>query len=91
MNKKSATQVIQEALFASLCDAIMAFRDGSGGIPNVLLRELTAVNVNATMDTLPEGVQRAIRASAHNMFNRLAREGYSITGDISPPRKKSSK
>lgn len=85
--KKSATQVVQDALFATLCDAVLAFRENAGGMPNALARDLASVNSNATMDTIPESVQKAIRANTHELFKRLTREGYEI-GEKQTPRRK---
>ena len=75
---QSANEVIKSAIFAAVCDAITAFRANSGGSPNVLVRDLSAVHANATMADLPESVQKAIVESTNAAFRRLLKEGYVI-------------
>lgn len=84
---KSATDVMQEIVFASVMDALGALKTASKGVPNALLRDLNAIHANATFADLPAELQTAIVASVRAGFNRLLKEGYSVVhGDAPPPR-----
>ena len=76
--EKSATDVMQEALFAAVLDAIIAWKAAAGGLTNVLARDLGAVHPNTTSADLPKEVQTAITASTRATFNRLLKEGYAV-------------
>jgi hypothetical protein len=84
---KSATEVMQEILFAATIDAIMALKAASKGLPNTLLRDLNAIHANTTHADLPPELQAAIAASVRAAFARLLREGYSVApAGGQPPR-----
>ncbi|MDQ8755495.1 hypothetical protein RCO27_04570 [Sphingosinicella sp. LHD-64] len=76
---KSATEVMQEVLLAAVTDAIVALKDASKGVPNILLRDLGAIHANTTFADLPPALQAAITASVRSGFNRLLKEGYSVS------------
>lgn len=76
---KSATDVMQEIISAAVLDALAALKGASRGVPNQLLRDLGAIHANSTFEDLPAEVQAAIAASVRSAFNRLLREGYSVS------------
>jgi hypothetical protein len=76
--EKSATDIMQDALVAAVLDAIVAWKAASGGLANVLARDLGAVHPNTTLADLPKEVQSAITASTRATFNRLLKEGYNV-------------
>ena len=76
--EKSATDIMQDAIVASVLDAIVAWKAASGGLANVLARDLGAVHPNTTLADLPKEVQSAITASTRATFNRLLKEGYNV-------------
>ena len=76
--EKSATDIMQDAIVASVLDAIFAWKAASGGLANVLARDLGAVHPNTTLADLPKEVQSAITASTRATFNRLLKEGYNV-------------
>ncbi len=83
---KSATDLMQEILFASLIDAIGALRASSKGVPNALLRDLNAIGPNTGFADLPKELQASLGASVREAFNRLLKEGYSVSpGRPTPP------
>jgi hypothetical protein len=82
---KSATDVMQELVFAAVIDAVVAFKAAAKGAPNALLRDLNAVHANTTFGDLPEEVRRAIVASVRDGFSRLLREGYAVAPAGSAP------
>lgn len=86
--RKSATEVMQEILLAAVVDAVVALRDASKGVPNTLLRDLNAIHANTTFADLPPALQAALTASVRGGFNRLLKEGYSVSeaGAAQPPR-----
>jgi hypothetical protein len=75
---KSATDLMQDIIFASIIDAIAALKTASKGLPNNLLRDLNAVHANTTLVDLPAEVQAAIQANIRAAFTRLQREGYVV-------------
>lgn len=75
---KSATDIMQEIVFASVIDAITALKAASKGTPNTLLRDLNAVHANTTLADLPPEVQAAIQANVRAAFARLLKDGYSV-------------
>lgn len=81
---KTATEVMQDAIFASVCDAIQAFKSNSGGVQNALLRDLSAVHVNTAFEDVPEAIQIAIRKSTQEALQRLNKEGYAVSGKGPP-------
>ena len=76
---RSATDIMQEIIFSAVTDAVEALKSASKGLPNTLLRDVNAIHVNATFADLPKEVQAAITASVRSAFNRLMREGYSVS------------
>jgi hypothetical protein len=76
--EKSATDIMQDALVAAVLDAIVAWKAASGGLANVLARDLGAVHPNTTLADLPKEVQAALSASTRATFNRLLKEGYNV-------------
>jgi hypothetical protein len=76
--EKSATDIMQDALVAAVLDAIVAWKAASGGLANVLARDLGAVHPNTTLADLPKEVQAALNASTRATFNRLLKEGYNV-------------
>src|SRR5665213_3604199 len=81
---KSATEVMQEILVAATLDSIEALKAASRGVPNTLLRDLNAIHSNTTFADLPSELRAAIGASVRAGFNRLMREGYSVTAGRAP-------
>ena len=75
---KSATDVMQEIVFAAVIDSIVALKDASKSLPNTLLRDLNAIHANTTFADLPPALQTTIAASVRSAFARLLKEGYSV-------------
>lgn len=85
--ERSATDIMQDILVAAVMEAIAAWKQASGGLPNVLARELGAVHPNTTLADLPKEVQAALQASVRTAFNKLLKEGYAVAkGAPQPPR-----
>jgi hypothetical protein len=83
---KSATDLMQEILYASLVDAVAALKGASKGVPNALLRDLNAIGPNTGFADLPKELQASLSASVREAFNRLLKEGYSVSpGRPTPP------
>lgn len=84
---KSATDVVQDVMVSAVLDALGAFKVASGGVANVMLRDLQAVHPNTTFADLPTAVQAAITASVRTAFTRLLKEGYAVTpsSGLPPP------
>jgi hypothetical protein len=83
--KKSATEVMEEALYAAVIDAITALKAASKGLPNTLLRDIGAIHANTAVADLPKEVQAAVGASVRATFTRLMKEGYTVLGKDAPP------
>lgn len=83
--RKSATDVMQEAMVAAIIDAVIALKDSAKGVPNTLLREINAIHANTTFADLPPALQAAILASVRAGFHRLLKEGYSVAPAASEP------
>ncbi len=83
--KKSATDVMEEALYAAVIDAIAALKAASQGLPNTLLRDIGAIHANTAVADLPREVQAAVAASVRTTFTRLMKEGYTVIGKDAPP------
>lgn len=79
MTAKTATEVVQDALFSAIIDAVMAVKNDAKGMPNTVLREVNAMHANSTFADLPEHVQKSIRESTKSTLNRLRKEGFSVT------------
>ena len=83
---RSATDVMHDILFAAVLDAVGALRAASGGVPNMMVRDLNAIHANTTFADLPEPLQKAINDAVRSAFTRLLKEGYSVTpGRPAPP------
>lgn len=76
---KSATEVLQDAIFSAVLDSIQSIKDNANGMPNTLLRELNALHGNATFADLPAHLQGKIKASVSETLNRLRKEGYVVS------------
>jgi hypothetical protein len=84
---RSATDVMQDILFAAVVDSLDALKSASKGVPNTLLRDINAIHTNSTFADLPKELQSTIIASVRGAFNRLLKEGYSVApGNAPPPR-----
>ena len=84
---KSATDVMQEILFSAFLDSVEALKAASKGLPNTLVRDLSALHANTTFVDLPKEVQASLSASVRAAFTRLLKEGYSVApGQSAPPR-----
>jgi hypothetical protein len=79
---KSATDLMQEILFSTVLDSIVALKDASNGLPNPLLRELNSIHPNTTFADLPKEVQGAIATNVRSAFTRLLKEGYSVAQGV---------
>lgn len=83
---KPAAEVMREAIVAAVIDGVSALRTASGGVPNTLLRDLSAIHPNTTFDDLPQALQASILASVRAAFTRLQKEGYTVLNpDLAPP------
>jgi hypothetical protein len=79
---KSATDLMQEILFSTVLDSIVALKDAANGLPNPLLRELNSIHPNTTFADLPKEVQGAIATNVRSAFTRLLKEGYSVAQGV---------
>lgn len=87
---KSATEIMQEIIFAAVVDSLDALKSASKGVPNTLLRDVGAIHTNSTFSDLPKELQSTIMASVRGAFNRLLKEGYSVAPrDAAPPARQS--
>jgi hypothetical protein len=84
--ERSATDIMQDAIVAAILDAVVAWKSASGGLANVLARDLGAVHPNTTLADLPKEVQAAVAASTRAAFNRLLKEGYVVAKGAPPSR-----
>jgi|SRR5207244_2787700 len=76
---KSATDLMQEIIFSSLIDAVGALKTASKGVPNAMLRDVQAIGPNTGFADLPRELQASIGESVRAAFNRLLKEGYSVS------------
>jgi hypothetical protein len=85
---KSATEVMQEVLYAAVVDAIGAMKAASKGVPNTLLRDLNAIHANTASQDLPAELQASLQASVRAAFTKLLKDGYSVapTASVMPQR-----
>ncbi len=84
---RSATDVMQDILYAAVIDGIVALKAASKGLPNTLLRDLNAIHGNTTYADLPAELQASVAASVRSAFTRLLKEGYSVSsGQAAPSR-----
>lgn len=82
---RSATDVMQDVLYAAVIDAIAGLKSGAGNLPNNMLRDLGAIHANTTFADLPEGVRKAIEANVRAAFTKLLKEGYNVSSGTAPP------
>jgi hypothetical protein len=75
---KSATDTLQEIIFSAVVDAVVALKDASKGVPNLVLRDLNAIHANTAFADLPEPVRNAVATSVRSAFNQFKKEGYTI-------------
>jgi len=75
---KSATDLMQEILFSTVLDSIVALKGASNGLPNLLVREVNSIHPNTTFADLPKDVQASIAANVRSAFTKLLKEGYSV-------------
>jgi hypothetical protein len=82
---KSATDLMQEVIFSAVLDGIGALKTASKGLPNTLLRDINALHANTTFTDLPAELQASITASVRASFQRLLKEGYSVSAGAPAP------
>jgi len=75
---KSATEVMQDVIVAAVLDGMAALKAASRGVPNTMLRDISAIHANTTFADLPKELQDAITANVRAAFTRLLREGYAV-------------
>lgn len=83
--RKSATEVMQDVLFAAVIDSVGALKAASKGLPNTLLRDIGTIHPNTTFADLPKELQAAIGASVRTAFTQLMKAGYTVTSNDAPP------
>ena len=76
---KTANEVMQEVIFSVVIDAVEALKAASRGLPNTLLRDISAIHANTTFNDLPAELQAMISGSVRTALTRLLREGYSVS------------
>ena len=84
---KSATDVMHDIIYSAVLDSVAALKAASKGLPNTLLRDLSAIHANTTFADLPPELQAAITASVRAAFTRLLKEGYSVSNAPPPPQR----
>lgn len=82
---KSANEVMREAIFAAVVDALQALKNASKGVPNTLVREVNAIHANSSFADMPPELQAAITASVRDALGRLLKEGYSVSQGRADP------
>lgn len=82
---KSATDVMHEIILSAVRDSLDALKSASKGVPNTMLRDINAIHANAAFDDLPRELQAAISTSVRSAFNRLLKEGYSVSQGAPAP------
>jgi hypothetical protein len=70
---------MQEIIFSAVIDSLESLKSSSKGMPNTLLRDINSIHRNSTFADLPKELQSAIAASVRSAFNRLLKDGYSIS------------
>ncbi len=84
---KSATDVMHEIILSAVTESVEALKSASKGMPNTLLRDINAIHPNAAFADLPRELQATISTSVRAAFNRLLKEGYSVSqGQPAPAR-----
>ena len=77
---------MHDVIAAAVIDAIMALRDASKGVPNVLLRDLNSIHSNTAFQDLPPALQKSVEAHVRSAFSRLQKEGYTVLNPrLAPP------
>jgi hypothetical protein len=69
---------MQSILLSAVIDALEAMKSASGGLPNLMLRDLQTVHRNTTFADLPKAVQDSIAQSVRAAFTQLLKEGYAV-------------
>ncbi|HEX8414835.1 MAG TPA: hypothetical protein VF637_13250 [Sphingomicrobium sp.] len=75
---RSATDIVHDIINAAVVDAIVALKDASKGLPNVLLRDINTIHANTAFGDLPQAVQSAVAASVRGAFTQLQKDGYVV-------------
>jgi hypothetical protein len=83
--KASATDIVQDSLVAAVLEAVAAWKASSGGLANVLARDLSAVHPNTSFTDLPREVQLALREATRSTFTRLLKAGYAVGPTATTP------
>ena len=88
MNKKSASDVLRQAIFSSFISGLDALKENSKGMPNILNKNIASIHANTSFDDMPKEVRDAINNSVRDTLARLRNDGYSVadTGSITPTR-----
>ena len=76
---KSATEVLQDALFSAFLNGIDALKNNAGGLPNNIVRDVNTMHSNTTFESLPEAIQKAIKQSTQDTLRRLNKEGLAVS------------
>jgi hypothetical protein len=69
---------MQSILFSAVLDGVAALKRASGGLPNLLLRDVQAIHPNVTFADLPRELQDALVDSTRAAFTQLLKEGYAV-------------
>ena len=78
---------MHDIIVSAVTESIDALKSASRGMPNTLLRDINAIHPNAAFADLPRELQAAITANVRGAFNRLLKEGYSVSqGQPAPAR-----
>ena len=78
---------MHDIIVSAVTESIDSLKSASRGMPNTLLRDINAIHPNAAFADLPRELQAAITASVRGAFNRLLKEGYSVSqGQPAPVR-----
>lgn len=85
-DRDSANEVLRAAVFSAFCAGIEAYRQHSNGVPNVMLRDISAIHGNTAFSDLPDVVQKALRDSTDQAFRKLLQSGYTVApkADVKP-------
>ncbi len=76
---RSATDVMHDIILSAVMDSVDALKAASKGLPNTLLRDINAIHANAAFQDLPPELRTAITNSVRGAFNRLLKEGYTVS------------
>jgi hypothetical protein len=75
---RSATDTLHDVINAAVIDAVVALKESSKGLPNALLRDLSAIHANTAYGDLPTAIQSAVASSVREAFVQLKRNGYVV-------------